>query len=300
MPGNRWTHLQIEWLIDQVVHQGKPLPDIAVPGKSRAAINNQRKRLQAAGLLNGAFPGRNVKPWTFPELKKLTTFTQEYGFSAMFIAQMGLLPGRSKDSISKMMGRHGLGNPAVKARARAAQRLDPERREEFKRFLLGEGRLLPSVEVARRWGVAQKTVTASRRRWGIRLSWGEARASEEFRRQQRKRAKAFVEHTRERWRLWRARKRLAWEKARQDLAQRVDGPAPRVCRECAEQWYATREFFHARVRRSGDRMRISYCRVCRLCRAERRRNRGEPFSISNAIACDDRDGTSARQEAAAP
>jgi hypothetical protein len=69
-----------------------------------------RKRLQRAGVLNGSFAGREVKPWTFPELKKLTAFTQDYGFSASFIAQMGLLPGRTKDSIGKM-GRHGLGNP---------------------------------------------------------------------------------------------------------------------------------------------------------------------------------------------
>jgi hypothetical protein len=302
MPGNRWTSLQIEALIDQIVHQRKPLPEIDVPGKSRAAINNQRKRLQLAGLLNGAFPGREVKPWTFPELKKLTAFTQEYGFSAFFISQMGLLPGRSKDSISKMMGRHGLGNPAVKARARSAQRLDPERRDEFKRFLLDEGRRLPSIEVARRWGIAQKTVTACRRRWGIRLSWREARSSEEFRRQQRRRAKAFVDHTRERWRQWRARRRLAWEKLKQDLAQRRDCPPPRVCQACGEQWYATREFFHVRVRRSGDRVKISYCRVCRLCRAERRRNRGATrASDSHAVnACEVRNGASVCQAVAAP
>src|SRR5579862_4300730 len=125
MPGERWTKPQIESLIDQVVQRGKRLPEIFVEGKSRAAINNQRKRLQAAGLLNGSFAGRAIKPWTFPELKKLTTFTQEYGFSACFIAQMGLLPGRSKDSISKMMGRHGLGNPVIKERARQAHRFDP-------------------------------------------------------------------------------------------------------------------------------------------------------------------------------
>ena len=273
MPGNRWTQQQIELLVDQIVHQSKPLPEIAVPGKSRAAINNQRKRLQRAGLLNGAFAGREVKPWTFPELKKLTAFTQEYGFSASFIAQMGLLPGRSKDSISKMMGRHGLGNPAVKARARQARRLDPARREEFRQFLLGEGRLLPSIEAARQWGVAQKTVTAYRRRLGIRLTWEEARSSDDFKRQQERRAEAFVEHTRERWRQWRERKKAVWERLRHDLAQRPDCPAPRVCQDCGEHWYASREFFHVRMRRLSDRVKVSYSRVCRLCRAEQRRNK---------------------------
>ncbi len=273
MPGNRWTKTQIESLVDQIVEQHLPLPEIAISGKSRAAINNQRKRLQRAGLLNGAFAGREVKPWTFPELKKLTSFTQEYGFSASFIAQMGLLPGRSKDSVSKMMGRHGLGNPVVKERARQARRLDPEHREEFREFLLGEGRLLPSAEAARIWGVAQKTVTAYRRRLGIRLSWEEARSSEEFKIQQRKRAEAFVEHTRERWKEWRERKKALWDKLKHDYAEHPERPPVRVCQACGDQLYATRDFFHVRLRRLPDRVKLSYSRVCRLCRAERRRNR---------------------------
>jgi hypothetical protein len=235
--------------------------------------------------LNGAFSGREVKPWTFPELKKLTGFTQEYGFSASFIAQMALLPGRSKDSISKMMGRHGLGNPVVKERARNAKRLDAGSREEFKAFLLGEGRLLPSVEAARSWGVAQKTVTAYRRRLGIRLSWDEARSSEAFRIEQQKRAEAFVEHTRKRWKEWRERKRALWEKLRREFAQQTEHPPVRVCQACGEELYATREFFHMRQRRLPDRVKVSYSRVCRLCRAERRRKHTEaPATGATAAA----------------
>src|ERR1700691_130419 len=276
MPGSRWTKPQIESLVDQIVHLGKPLPEIGVPGKTRAAINNQRKRLQLAGVLNGSFAGREVKPWTFPELKKLTTFTHDYGFSASFIAQMGLLPGRTKDSISKMMGRHGLGDPTIKERARQACRFDPGRREDFQRFLLGEGRLLPSIAVARQWGIAQKTVTAYRRRLGIQLSWMEARSSDEFLRQQHKRAAAFVAYTRERWKQWRERKKLHWEKLRQQLAQRPDCPPERVCHSCDGQWFATREFFHVRRRSTPAGMKISYCRTCRLCRAERRSQPAPP------------------------
>jgi hypothetical protein len=272
MPGNRWTKPQIDSLIDQIVHLGKPLPEIDIPGKTRAAINNQRKRLQQAGALNGAFAGRNAKPWTVPELKRLTVFTGEYGFSASFIAQMALLPGRTKDSIAKMMGRHGLGNPEIKERARQACRFDPPRRAEFQRFLLDEGRLVPSIEVARQWGLAQKTVAAYRRRLGIRLSWREARSSGEYRRQQRRRAAAFVAQTRERWNQWRERKRLSWERLRRQFSQRPDSPPARRCQACGEQWYATREFFHERTRRSPSGVKTSYCRVCRLCRAERRRN----------------------------
>jgi hypothetical protein len=284
MPGSRWSKPEIDSLVDQIVHLHKPLPQIEIAGKTRAAINNQRKRLQRAGTLNGSFAGREVKPWTFPELKKLTNFTHDYSFSASFIAQMGLLPGRSKDSISKMMGRHGLGNPEIKERARNACRFDARRREEFQGFLLGEGRLLPSAAIARQWGLAQKTVTAYRRRLGVQLSWGEARCSDDYRRQQRKRAAAFVAHTRERWKQWRERKRLSWEKLRSQLSQRPDHPPERVCPDCGEQWYAAREFFHARTRRSTAGVKINYCRVCRLCRAERRRGAGAHRAVTPAAA----------------
>jgi hypothetical protein len=55
-----------------------------------------------------------------------------------------------------MMGRHGLGDPAIKERARRASRFYPWRREEFQRFLLGEGRLLPSIVAARRWALRRR------------------------------------------------------------------------------------------------------------------------------------------------
>jgi len=281
--GDRWTKAQIGSLIDQI-QQHRPLPGIDVPGKSRAAINNQRKRLQLAGLLNGSFTGRAVKPWTCPELKKLTDLTGEYGFSASLIAQLELLPGRTKDSVSKMMGRHGLGNPAVKARARQARRLDAIEREEFRQFLLGEGRLLPSIEAARLWGVAQKTVTAHRRRVGIRLSWEEARTSQRFKRQQRRRAEEFVASTRARWNLWREQRRRTWENLKRQLSERPDCPPERVCQCCGEQWYAMREFYHVRVRRRTDGVKISYCRVCRICRAAHRRDRSEAMHLVAAHA----------------
>jgi hypothetical protein len=186
-----------------------------------------------------------------------------------------------------MMGRHGLGDPAIKERARLACRFDTRRRGEFQSFLLGEGRLLPSMAIARQWGLAQKTVTAYRRRLGIQLSWGEARCSDDYRRQQRKRAAAFIAHTRARWRQWRERRKLDWEKLRRELARRPDCPPVRVCQCCGEQWYAAREFFHMRTRRTPRGVKVSYCRICRLCRAERRRNPAVAHALAGAHSCGD-------------
>ena len=157
MPGERWTEEQINDLLQQVIGERKPLPELRISGKSMAA-NNQRRRLKEAGLLQDAFAGRQLVPWKICELRQLMKLTREHGFSARFIAQLQLIPRRSEYAISKMMARHDLGNPTVKARARAAQRLTPQRRRELERFLHAEGRFYPATQVARQWGLAEKTV----------------------------------------------------------------------------------------------------------------------------------------------
>jgi len=75
MPGKRWTAYEIESLVHQVVSEHKTLPQLGIPGKSIAALNNRRRRLKQAGLLNGFFRGRPVQTWTYPELKQLTALT---------------------------------------------------------------------------------------------------------------------------------------------------------------------------------------------------------------------------------
>jgi hypothetical protein len=72
----------------QVIVERKPLPELSVPGKTVAAINNQRRRLKEAGLLEDSFAGRRHVPWTICELRQLARLTGEYGFSAAFIAQL--------------------------------------------------------------------------------------------------------------------------------------------------------------------------------------------------------------------
>jgi hypothetical protein len=77
-------------------------------------------------------------------------------------------------AISKMMGRHGLGSPAIKSRARNARRVTPENGRDLERFLREEGRFWPSA-VARQWDLAAQTMNGIRRRLGVALSWKEAR-----------------------------------------------------------------------------------------------------------------------------
>src|SRR5207253_10231956 len=83
---------------------------------------------------------RQLTPWTIRELNELIKLTREYGFSAALIAQLQLIPGRTVDAISKMMARHGLGDPDVKRRAQRACHLTAEQRRQLQQFLLNEGR----------------------------------------------------------------------------------------------------------------------------------------------------------------
>ena len=268
MPGERWTNEELESLLYQLRVERKSLPHLKVSEKSLAAVNSQRQRLKRAGRLDGVFAGRQLAPWTIRELNELIKLTREYKFSAAFIAQLQLIPGRTANAISKMMARQGLGNPDIKRRAHNACRLTTEERRELQHFLLHEGRLMPSVRVAEAWGLARQTVTAYRRRLGVPLSWEEARSSEDYRLNQRKRARAFSIHLYARWAQWRAnREQRLW--ALRAALQRSPMPPPtRTCCACGEHWFATKDFFYITRKRSGT---FSMSHTCRLCRSAKRR-----------------------------
>ena len=272
MPGQPWTQEELDSLLRQVIVERKPLPQLSVPGKTTAAINNQRRRLKEAGLLENSFSGLRHVPWTIRELRQLARLTGEHGFSAAFIAQLQLIPGRSQHAISKMMGRHGLGSPGVKSRARNARRLTPERRRELEGFLREEGRFWPSAAVAGQWGLAAQTVNGMRRRLGVALSWKEARASEGYRMGQQRRARAFANQLHHRWQEWRARREQRFRAAQSQLAQSPGAPPRRICVVCGEHWFATRYFFHVQTRQRDRAISAtSMSRTCRLCRAAQRR-----------------------------
>lgn len=267
MPG-RWTEQEIGILLDQISRERRVLPALQVPGKTAAAINNQRRRLKSKGLLKGVFDGRELRPWTITELNELKKLTEEYHFSSALIAQLGLIPDRSRDAVSKMMFRHGLGDPIVKLRARQAHRLSPERRRQLEAFLAGEGRMKSSKEIARTWGIAEQTVNGYRRRLHTQLTWKEARSSEQFEKRQENLARTFSASLRQRWELWRVRREDRLRKLKIEMERSTAQPARRECHVCGEQWFATKDFFS--VTRKPD-ARTSMSHTCRLCQSVRRR-----------------------------
>jgi hypothetical protein len=268
MPGERWTKEQLEILLYQLRVERKSLPQLQVLGKSPAAVNNKRRRLKQAGWLDEVFVGRQLSPWTIRELSELTKLTQEYGFSAAFIAQLQLIPGRTVYAISKMMTRHGLGDPDVKRRAHDACRLTAGEREQLRHFLLNEGRLLPSASVAAQWGLAPKTVTAYRRRLGVPLSWNEARSYEDYRLNQQKRGRAFSQQLYSRWREWRIAREQRLRTLKEALQRSPDPPPSRTCCACGEQWFALKDFFYVTRKRGGNSFSMST--TCRLCQSAKR------------------------------
>ncbi len=278
LPGSHWTEEQIASLIHQVVSEGKALPQISIPGKSDAAINNQRRRLKHARVLGGVFVGRKLRLWTASELRELRKLTTEYRFSAAFISCLQLIPNRSEYAIGKMMGRHGLGSPTAKTQAAQARRLTKNERQEFRRFLRNEGRWLPSKQVSARWGVAQTTVATYRRQLGTQLSWREARSSQEYQESQQQHARRFTQQTKERWRQWREDRQEMFEKRTRELERHACPPPARICATCRHLWFATKEFYHVRTKHVGNRLKVTMSRTCRQCRSQQRRQKAAPIT----------------------
>lgn len=169
------------------------------------------------------------------------------------------------------MARHGLGNADVKQRAQNACRLPAEQRRQLEHFLLHEGRFMPSVDVARKWGLARQTVTAYRRRLGVPLSWEQARSSQEYRLNQRRRGCAFQKQLYVRWAEWRARREQRLRALKAALQRSANPPPLRTCYACGEHWFAVKEFFCITSKHGGTSFSMSH--TCRLCRSAKRRDK---------------------------
>ena len=133
MPGNKWKPEEKESLVRQV-NQGRRLPDVRIRTRSQAAVNQQRQRLRHVGLLPHS-PKRNQRMWTTKEIRVLRQCVNDFRIGAVGIARLGLLNGRSKDSIGQQMRRLGFGNPRRREIARSAHQLTPAEKAALVRFL---------------------------------------------------------------------------------------------------------------------------------------------------------------------
>ncbi len=269
MPGKAWTQQEKELLIRQV-GQGRKLPQIQIPSRSPAAINQQRQRLREAGFVS-TDSKRKLRLWTIKEIRALREYANGYRLSAARIVRAGLLPGRGKDSIGQQMKRQGLGDPKRRRAGRKAHRLNAQERAELERFLRAKGRKLSSAQVAERFKISPKTITAYRRRLKLRLSWHEARASAQYRQRAETLRRILIQRTRARWTEWRAKRREVLKNLQWQMRRKGDRRELRQCVRCGEKWFAAKEFFALTKRRREDVVTYTMSRTCRACRAERRR-----------------------------
>lgn len=266
MPGKRWSPSERRALIRHV-RQGKTLADIHIRGRSPAAINNQRQRVREAGLLGNA-EKRHLHMWTMRELRALRRYVQALQMSAARIARAGLLPRHSKDSISQQMRRQKLGNPKRREAARLARRLDRTERSALEHFLKTEGRTLSSKELAEKFVISPKTVTAYRRRLNLQLSWHEARSSGRYKQHMERVRRGISRKLRARWQRWRAEQRQKLRHLQWHMERRQLNHPKRACVQCGKAWFATKEFFRVAKRHRRGTVSYTMSRTCRACRAE--------------------------------
>jgi hypothetical protein len=176
MRKRRWSDAEMTALISQIVKEKKKLPEIYLPGRTPAAINNYRRFLRENGRLGNIIPLRKQRYWSVKEIRLLKHLVTNFHFSALNIVKKVLLKGRSVDSVAQMMRRlHLAANPERSRTMKNARRLSPAELNKLKAYLLGAGRKAPSRKVCHYWNINPAALCRHRRLLGASLSWSEAR-----------------------------------------------------------------------------------------------------------------------------
>ncbi len=275
---NRWTKAQIRSLVRQIIKERKRLPDIYIEGKSPAAVNNQRRRLRLRGKLDIGQALRKRK-YSDEELAILEHYGCKLGWTARQICEAGMLPNRSYHSISKAMGRQGYGDPVRVERAKQARRLKREERKNFEQFIRGDGRKLSSERIAELWGIARNTVNFYRRKFGVSLSWHEARAVSSTVEKRQRLNEIRRAHLKRRWTRYRTEQIKRLLSLQQRLKRRGCQARTRVCKSCACEWFALPVFFPTHTDKRKRGARISMSRTCRICKMKLKLEKGDESTM---------------------
>lgn len=271
MPRRAWSDIQRQSLVHQIVVEGRKLPDLDIPGRTAAALNNERCRLRDQGLLGESCPVRKVKLYNMRELNDLKRYAA-MGFSAG--KMYGILPGRSKDSISQAMKRHSLGNPRVSARAKLARRLDSTTKKRLEGYVVDNGRGESSNVVAEKFDIRVKQVHYYRRKLGVALSWHDARNTTDYRARKGEIRNKNSARMKAVWASRRKARRAQFENEAAKLTAQRTSLHPRICNKCNGIWYASALFYHAMSKRTKDGLvKKLFYRVCRLCRSATRQKK---------------------------
>lgn len=194
--------------------------------------------------------------WTPEEVMLLKQLVRERGMSAKKVNDLAKLPRHGLSGISAKMSELGIGNPEFGARFKRAKRIPKADKERFVSFLRGEGRHMPSRDVARRFGIRQGMVDYYRRRFDLHPSSKERCSSLVFRVSHRDVVRALREGLgKYRDEFWENQRALLLE-----LLANEDEPVenPRTCKTCGSAWPLSEVYFY---RAKGNRL-AWYCRGC--------------------------------------
>jgi hypothetical protein len=270
----KYTKAENRSLIRQIVKEKKKLPDLYLPGRTPAAINTQRGRLRAKGLLGDSCPLRKIKTFSIREFNFLKRYAS-MGLSAIKTAKLGVLPGRSKNSISGAMNRNDLGDPLVSELAKLVKHLDEDQKNRLKDCLLNHSAGRSTKSIAEEFELPVKLVRAYRRKLGRALTWQEARNTPDYLETKERMRKKNSGRMKSVWANKRAARRKEFETTAAKLKMGGTSQTPRPCNKCGGPWYATRFFYHTMVKKTenGQPVKKLLYKTCRLCRSAERREK---------------------------
>ena len=230
-------------------HRGQKTSQLDIPGRTAAALNNERCRLRNQGLLGESCPVREVKLYNMRELNVIRQYAA-IGLSAGKI--YGLLPGRSKQSISQAMRRNNLGNPKVRARSKLARRLDSALKQRLENYLLDNVKCQSSEAVAEKFDIRVKQVHYYRRKLGVALSWHDARSTPDYQAKREEIHHKYSVRMKVVWARRRKARRVQFENEVAKLIAQGTTLHPRICDKCNGHWYASEFFHHAMSKKTRD------------------------------------------------
>jgi hypothetical protein len=279
VPKKAWSDIERQALVHQIILEGRKLPQLDIPGRTAAALNNERRRLRDRGLLGESCPVRKVKLYNMRELNALKRYAA-MGFSAGKI--YGVLPCRSKQSISQAMRRNNLGNPKVRARAKLARRLDNALKQILETYVLNNAKGQSSEAVAEKFDIRVKQVRYYRRKLGVAPSWHDARNTPDY---QAKKVEIHSKTSARMKAVWarkRKTRRVQFEKEAARLTAQGTNLHSRLCTKCNAPWYGSEFFYHGMSKKTKDgQVKTLFYRICRLCRSAIRRQENKMTNPSN-------------------
>jgi DNA-binding CsgD family transcriptional regulator len=203
-------------------------------------------------------------PWTTTELALLRELSVD-GWSAVTLHQNNFFSRHPFASIKGMMQKLQLGDDRHRQRIAKARRLKPCEKAELLSFLSGQGKLLPSYDVARKFQISQRMVTYYRQKvLRFRLANDACYSSKRYKashiRRVPKRAASIKRYYAERF--WQKRlakmQRMFTEELEKGLVVEL-----RSCRKCQVEWPKSVRYFYQENHRVTKQPFLTFrCRAC--------------------------------------